>query len=146
MVESTAVSIEGRLFVDDIGIYEDGHVPMLERLASAVRAENASVGIQLSHGGRNAIPPAGISRVAPSAIAYDEFYGLPAELSKAGIQEIISKWADAAQRAVTAGFDLIEIHAAHGYLIHQFLSPITNQRTDASGGSFENRGRLLRGW
>jgi NADPH2 dehydrogenase len=144
MVESTAVAIEGRLFSDDIGIYADTHVSPLESIVNAVHSEGAAIGIQLCHGGRKSKPPKGTPILAPSAISYDDEHGVPWAMDEGQIAHAVKQFSDAACRAVAAGFDAIEIHAAHGYLIHQFLSPLSNQRLDDYGGTFENRGRFLR--
>jgi NADPH2 dehydrogenase len=144
IVESTTVAREGRLFPDDIGIFDDGHVEPLRTVVDAVHAEGAAIGIQLVHGGRKAQPPSGSRLLAPSAIAFEEELGVPNEATEDDIGLIVRQFADGARRAVEAGFDAIEIHAAHGYLIHQFLSPLTNKRQNSYGGSFEKRGKLLR--
>lgn len=144
VVESTAVSADGRLFPNDIGIYTDHHVEPLRKITDAVHAQHTPVFIQLSHGGRKSLPDVTKQLVAPSAIAYDEHYGTPESLSLAGIERIIQEYRLAASRSVQAGFDGIEIHAAHGFLIHQFLSPLSNKRTDAYGGTPENRARFLK--
>jgi len=143
IVESTAVSPNGRLYPDDIGIFTDAHVPPLAAITQAVHSEGAAIALQLCHGGRKSHPSVRGRVLAPSAIAYDDFYGTPEAMVLTDIEEAVSAFADAARRAVIAGFDAIEIHAAHGYLIHQFLSPLTNRRSDAYGGSPENRARFL---
>lgn len=130
VVESTAVASEGRLFKDDIGIYDDRHVAPLRRLTDAVHAHGVPVFIQLSHGGRKSNPPAGLPRLAPSAIAFDGSCGTPEAMLQTDIDRVVRAYADAARRAVQAGFDGIELHAAHGYLVHQFLSPLSNTRVD----------------
>ncbi len=155
--EATAVSAEGRISPQDLGLWKDDHIAPLARVTAFLHAQGARAGIQLAHAGRKAstwrpwsgdgvIAPGdgGWSNVlAPSAIPFSPKYPQPRELDKAGIQAIAQAFRDAAVRADRAGFDVIEIHAAHGYLLHEFLSPISNQRTDAYGGSFENRVRLL---
>ncbi len=144
IVESTAVSPDGRLFPNDIGIFADSHVEPLRRITDAVHAEGTPAFIQLSHGGRKSSPDVTKRLVAPSAIAYDETYGTPEELSVADIAAIVEQYRLAAKRSVRAGFDGIEIHAAHGFLMNQFMSPLSNKRTDDYGGTPENRARLLR--
>ncbi|MBB6691011.1 NADH:flavin oxidoreductase [Cohnella xylanilytica] len=144
IVESTAVSPDGRLFPNDIGIFSDAHVEPLRRITDAVHAEGTPAFIQLSHGGRKSSPEVTKRLVAPSAIAYDETYGTPEELSVADIAAIVEQYRLAAKRSVQAGFDGIEIHAAHGFLMNQFMSPLSNKRTDGYGGTPENRARLLR--
>jgi 2,4-dienoyl-CoA reductase-like NADH-dependent reductase (Old Yellow Enzyme family) len=153
--EATAVSADGRITPDDLGLYEDGHVEMLARIVAFLKAHGAVSGIQLAHAGRKAstarpweggrfLQPheRGWQTVGPSPIAFGG-YGVPAELDEAGIQGVIDAFAAAAKRAVAAGFEVAEVHGAHGYLLHEFLSPLSNQRTDRWGGSPENRRRLL---
>ena len=155
ITEAAAVSPEGRITPADLGIYKDEHVAGLKRLTGFLHEHNAKAGIQIAHAGRKAsmavpweqeraIPAAegGWQPVAPSAIPFSEHYGAPAELDHAGIRKILADFAAATHRAAAAGFDLVEVHAAHGYLLHEFLSPLTNHRTDDYGGSFENRVRL----
>ncbi|CAG7654834.1 tRNA-dihydrouridine synthase [Paenibacillus allorhizosphaerae] len=144
ILESTAVSSNGRLWKNDIGIYTDRHVEPLRKITDAVHAHQTPVFIQLSHGGRKSSPEVTDSLVAPSAIAFDDHYGTPKALSLEGIAHIIEEYRLAAKRSVEAGFDGIEIHAAHGFLIHQFLSPLSNTRLDAYGGAAENRARFLK--
>lgn len=144
IVESTAVAPEGRLYGDDIGIYQGSHVEPLAAIVRAVHAEGAAIALQLSHGGRKSHRHLGGRILAPSALAYDEVYGTPEAMTPEEIRATVEQFARAAQRALEAGFDALEIHAAHGYLIHQFLSPISNRRNDAYGGNQYNRGRLLR--
>lgn len=157
IAEATAVSPEGRISADDLGIWKDDHIDKLKQIASFIKAQHAVAGIQLAHAGRKAstLPPwkgggqvplpetGSWQTVAPSAIAFNEGESIPAALDAKGIQKVMLDFRSAAQRAITAGFNLIELHAAHGYLIHQFLSPLSNKRTDEYGGSFENRIRLL---
>ncbi len=156
VVEASAVLPEGRISNRDLGIWKDDHIPMLARIAAFLQSQGARAGIQLAHAGRKAsvTPPFTGERllsadegawtpVAPSPIAFSSRHAVPQALDQAGIRGVIDAFAQAAQRALTAGFDLIEIHAAHGYLLHEFLSPLANHRTDAYGGSFENRARLL---
>ena len=155
MVEASSVSPEGRISVYCPGLWNDTQVRAWSRVTNFVHSQNSKVGIQLAHSGRKGSTTApwddhliasaeegGWTAVAPSAIAF-QGYPVPHALSAAEIEDIITSFADAARRAVKAGFDLVEIHAAHGYLLHQFLSPLSNERTDAYGGSFENRIRLL---
>ncbi len=157
IAEATAVSPGGRISADDLGIWKDDHIDKLKQIASFIKAQHAVAGIQLAHAGRKAstrspwkggmqVPPeetGGWQTVAPSAIAYNDGERMPVALDKEGIQKIMLDFRLAAQRALEAGFNLVELHAAHGYLIHQFLSPLSNKRTDEYGGSFENRVRLL---
>jgi 2,4-dienoyl-CoA reductase-like NADH-dependent reductase (Old Yellow Enzyme family) len=154
--EATAVEARGRITPDDIGIYYDEHVEMLSRITSFIRSQGAIAGIQLAHAGRKAstyspwkgdgvVTPAngGWQTVAPSAIAFADNYPQPVALSKSEIAEIVQSFVAATRRALKAGFQLIELHAAHGYLIHEFLSPHSNQRDDEYGGSLQNRMRFL---
>ncbi|CAG7646153.1 NADPH dehydrogenase [Paenibacillus solanacearum] len=143
IAESTAVSPNGRLWKNDIGIYTDRHIEPLKRVTDAVHAYRTPIFVQLSHGGRKSSPEVTAALAAPSAIAYDEHYGTPEALSCEGIQRVIEEYRLAAKRSVQAGFDGIELHAAHGFLIHQFVSPLSNTRTDAYGGSTVNRARFL---
>jgi 2,4-dienoyl-CoA reductase-like NADH-dependent reductase (Old Yellow Enzyme family) len=158
LTEATAVLPEGRISPQDLGIWEDGHIEPLARIVRFIHDQGTVAGIQLAHAGRKAStyrPWEGHGRVpenkggwsnvvAPSALAFTDDYPMPRALSVDGIKNIVSAFAAAARRACDAGFRVIEIHAAHGYLIHEFLSPLSNQRTDAYGGSFENRTRILR--
>jgi NADPH2 dehydrogenase len=145
IVESTAVAPEGRLMIDDVGLFSEAHVAPLAAVASAVKAAGAPVFVQLCHGGRKAVPHRGGRLLAPSAVAYDDVYGMPEAMSLADIAAAAEAFAMAAKRAVAAGFDGIELHAAHGYLLHQFLSPLSNHREDAYGGGPEGRLRFLAG-
>jgi 2,4-dienoyl-CoA reductase-like NADH-dependent reductase (Old Yellow Enzyme family) len=155
-LEASAVTAEGRISPGDLGIYKDDHIPGLQRIAAFIHAQGARAGIQLAHAGRKgsmSVPfggerllspdESGWQPVAPSAIAFSPTYAVPQALDLAGIQATVEAFRLAAIRALTAGFDFVEIHSAHGYLLHEFLSPLSNQRTDAYGGSFENRTRLL---
>jgi 2,4-dienoyl-CoA reductase-like NADH-dependent reductase (Old Yellow Enzyme family) len=156
--EATAVVPEGRISPEDLGIWKDEHIPMLGRITSFIREHGSVAGIQLAHAGRKASTaapwkggkPVGIEDggwspiFAPSAIPFDHGYQTPAALDKAGIRRLVSSFASAARRSLDAGFEVIELHAAHGYLINEFLSPLSNTRTDQYGGSFENRTRVLR--
>ncbi|AMM50311.1 oxidoreductase [Rufibacter sp. DG15C] len=157
ILEATAVSPEGRITPDDLGLWKDEHLPFLERIVSFLHSQGSVAGIQLAHAGRKAshtspwkdgtaIPPQannGWQTVAPSAIPFLEGEPTPLALDQAGIDKVIADFKAAAQRALTAGFKVIELHGAHGYLLHEFLSPLSNHRTDQYGGSFENRIRLL---
>lgn len=144
IIESTSVSRNSRLFQDDIGIYTDAHIAPMKKIVDAVHAFDTPVFIQLCHGGRKSSPQNEGRMLAPSAIAFNEEYGTPEEMSLDDIQEAIRLFTDAARRSIEAGFDGIELHAAHGYLLHQFLSPLSNKRTDTYGGSLENRVRLIK--
>ena len=157
LTEATAVSPEGRISAGDLGIWKDGHVEFLRRITDFLESQGSVPGIQLAHAGRKAStqkPWMGSSAlspeegawvsVAPSARAHSEKYPMPQALTKEGIRGVVEAFARAARRALEAGFGVIEIHAAHGYLIHQFFSPLSNERTDEYGGSFENRTRLAR--
>ncbi len=156
MSEATAVSPEGRISPDDQGIWKEEHMEKLQQITKFIHQQHAYAGIQLAHAGRKAstlapwkgmaqikVADGGWQTVAPSAIAYRETEELPLALDKQGIQKVIADFTTAARRAVTAGYDVIELHAAHGYLLHQFLSPLSNHREDEYGGSFDNRIRLL---
>ncbi len=155
--EASSVSPEGRISPDDAGIWNDAQAETWSRIAQFIRGQGAAAGIQLAHAGRKASTDApwhgggpldadqgGWTPVAPSAIAFDEGYPVPTALDAAGIAKVIDDFRAAAHRARDAGFEVIEIHAAHGYLLHQFLSPLSNTRTDEYGGALENRARLLR--
>ncbi len=155
--EATAVAPEGRISPQDLGIWSDEHIPMLRQITEFVRAHGAVIGVQLAHAGRKAsthrpwdghgtvAPEQGgwTNVMAPSAVRYSPQYPEPAALDAAGIATVINTFHDAAIRALDAGFQVIELHAAHGYLLHSFLSPLTNHRTDEYGGDFEGRIRLL---
>ncbi|MGG1638361.1 tRNA-dihydrouridine synthase [Paenibacillus sp. NRS-1760] len=144
ILESTAISSNGRLWGNDIGIFTDQHVEPLKNITNAIHVHQTPVFIQLSHGGRKSSPEVTRTLVAPSAIAYDEYYGTPESLTVEGIEQIVEEYRLAAKRSIAAGFDGIEIHAAHGFLLHQFLSPLSNSRLDAYGGTSENRTRFLK--
>lgn len=154
--EATAVSPEGRISPDDLGIWKDEHIEKLAQITAFIKAQDSVPGIQLAHAGRKASTYApwkgrgkvaehagGWVTVAPSAIAFADNYPLPVALDDEGIRKVIADFTSAAERAHRAGFQVAEIHAAHGYLLHQFLSPLSNLRTDGYGGDFENRIRLL---
>ncbi|OZB98487.1 NADH:flavin oxidoreductase [Paenibacillus sp. XY044] len=144
MLESTGVSPNGRLFGNDIGIFTDDHVAPLKKVVEAVHAKKTPIFIQLTHGGRKSWKNGGSRLLAPSPIAYDDEYGIPEEMSLSDIQSEIENFRQAARRSLEAGFDGIEVHAAHGHLVHQFLSPLSNHRADEYGGSPEKRTRFLR--
>jgi 2,4-dienoyl-CoA reductase-like NADH-dependent reductase (Old Yellow Enzyme family) len=154
--EATAVSPEGRISPEDTGLWNDEQVAAWSRIVSFIRGQGAAAGIQLAHAGRKASTDApwrggdpldaehgGWTPVAPSAIPFDEGHPVPIALDANGIAKVVEDFRAAARRAREAGFEVIEIHGAHGYLIHQFLSPLSNTRTDQYGGSLENRARLL---
>ena len=154
--EATAVSPEGRITPSDLGLYKDEHIEKLKSITAFIHQHGAVAGIQLAHAGRKAscaVPQnggrllkkneGGWTTVAPSAIAFYPEDDSPQSLDAEGIKKVINDFKAAAERALIIGYKVIEIHAAHGYLIHQFLSPLSNQRTDNYGGSFENRIRLL---
>lgn len=155
ITEASAVSPEGRITPQDLGIYRDGHISGFKRITDFLHWHGSYAGVQLAHAGRKAsmavpweklrlIPESegGWQPVAPSAVRFDEAYGLPIELDRSAMDKIVSDFVAATRRAIDAGFDLVEVHAAHGYLLHEFLSPLSNQRTDEYGGSFENRIRF----
>jgi len=154
ITEATAVSPEGRISPSDLGIWKDEHIEGLRRIVKFVRAQGSEIGIQLAHAGRKGstaepwnggklVSAGGWQPVGPSAIAFGEGYGIPAALDAEGIRKVIEDFKAAARRAMLAGFKVVELHAAHGYLVHQFLSPLSNRRQDEYGGSFEDRIRLL---
>jgi 2,4-dienoyl-CoA reductase-like NADH-dependent reductase (Old Yellow Enzyme family) len=157
MTEATAVTADGRISPQDLGIWRDEHVEMLARIARFLESHGAVPGMQLSHAGRKAstdVPWRGGSAltvaeggwsplVAPSAVPFGSRSPMPVALTLDGIRDIVDAFRAAAQRALDAGFRLLELHGAHGYLLHQFLSPVSNRRTDDYGGAFENRIRLL---
>jgi len=155
MTEASAVEAIGRISAADAGIYDDSHVQSWKPITEFVRSQGAIVGMQLAHAGRKAstdlpwlggkpvsIAAGGWEPVGPSALAYDNGYTTPHALSVSEIADVVAAFRKAAQRALAAGFQVVEIHAAHGYLIHQFLSPLSNKRDDQYGGSFDNRIRL----
>ncbi len=142
VVEATAVSPEGRISPDDLGMWSDDYIDGLKRLVDAVHSSGSKIGIQLAHAGRKACLP-GERIVAPSEVAFSEEFAVPAAMSPEEIENTVKAFAAAAKRALAAGFDIIEIHGAHGYLINQFISPVTNHRDDAYGGSLAARGRFL---
>ncbi len=159
LVITEAISVEARgcISPEDLGIWKDEHIPMLARINAFIKSQGAVPGAQLAHAGRKAstarpwdggkpIPPTapnGWTPVGPSALPFSTGYTTPHALSKAEIAEVVVSFEAATKRAVEAGFEVIELHAAHGYLLHQFLSPVSNQREDEYGGSQENRFRLV---
>jgi len=142
IVEATAVQPQGRISTRDLGIWDDSHIDGLAEIVRLMKQNGAKTGIQLAHAGRKADLDVPIQ--APSAIAFNEKYQTPQAMTADEIEETILAFKEGARRSKKANFDVIEIHAAHGYLINQFLSPLTNKRTDEYGGSAENRYRLLR--
>jgi 2,4-dienoyl-CoA reductase-like NADH-dependent reductase (Old Yellow Enzyme family) len=156
IAEASAVEARGRISPGDAGIYRDEHIAAWAPIARFIREAGAVAGIQLAHAGRKAsvdLPWRGGAAlapeqggwspiVAPSALPFDAHYATPQALATSELPELIASFALAAQRALAAGFELIEVHGAHGYLLHEFMSPISNQRSDAYGGSFDNRIRL----
>ncbi|MFB6271171.1 MAG: NADH:flavin oxidoreductase/NADH oxidase [Halobacterium sp.] len=159
MTEATAVEARGRITPEDLGIWSDDHRDALAPVAEFVKAQGATPGIQLAHAGRKAsktrpwegsepLQPeeGGWETVAPSAIPYpyDDEPPVTERLDQDGIESVVESFREGARRAREAGFEIAEVHAAHGYLLHEFLSPVTNHRDDEYGGSFENRTRLVR--
>jgi len=157
ITEATAVSPEGRISPGDLGLWNDEHIPGLKKIVSFIHLQGAIAGIQLAHAGRKAscaVPKEGGKQldenhggwqtVGPGDIPFVSGERTPESLNKEGIRKVVSDFKVAAERARFAGFKVVEIHSAHGYLLHEFLSPLSNQRTDEYGGSFENRTRLLR--
>src|SRR5271156_518312 len=155
--EACAISPEARISPQDLGIWKDDHIEFLSRITKFLRTQGSLPGIQLAHSGRKGstrqpwnpgpfVPESegGWKPVAPSAISFAPTFATPTALEENGIQKVVKDFADAAVRAQRAGFAVIEIHSAHGYLLHEFLSPLSNQRTDRYGGSFENRTRIVR--
>jgi 2,4-dienoyl-CoA reductase-like NADH-dependent reductase (Old Yellow Enzyme family) len=158
LTEATAVLSDGRISPDDLGIWKDEHIEMLARIFRFVTGHGAVPGMQLAHAGRKASTsapwkggkPLPVSAggwqpiMAPSAVAFDEGYQVPEALDEPGIARVVGAFEAAAKRAVEAGARIIELHAAHGYLLHEFMSPLSNQRDDRYGGTFENRTRIVR--
>jgi len=158
IVEATAVEAEGRITFGDLGIWKEEHIPALLRITNFIKSQGAVPGIQLAQAGRKAsaeLPwdggaairpnaPNGWQVVAPSPIPFREGDPIPHEVTESEIESVVASFAAAARRALAAGFEVFEIHGAHGYLIHEFLSPLSNHRQDEYGGSFENRIRFLR--
>lgn len=156
IAEATAVTAEGRITPGDLGIWSDDHVPFLARIAAFIKRMGAVPGIQLAHAGRKGscrVPQEGGAQlsttdggwetVAPSPIPFNSSDAAPRELNEDEILKLVAAFGDAARRAVAAGFEVLEIHAAHGYLLHEFLSPLSNRRADQYGGSIENRTRIV---
>ena len=157
ILEATAVTPRGRISPGDLGLWHDDQIAPLARIAGFIRDQGSVAAIQLAHAGRKASvglgwqeqralteAEGGWAVVAPSPVPFSPALAMPEELDEAGIRRIIADFAASARRAREAGFQVVEVHGAHGYLIHQFLSPLSNRRTDAWGGSFENRTRLAR--
>jgi 2,4-dienoyl-CoA reductase-like NADH-dependent reductase (Old Yellow Enzyme family) len=155
IMEATAVSPEGRISPSDAGIWSDAHADAYRRITKFIKEQGAVAGIQIAHAGRKASTAepwnggkivdegyGGWETVAPSAIAFADDYPMPTAMTKEDIEKATEDFVAAARRAVRAGFEVIEIHAAHGYLFHEFLSPLSNKRTDEFGGSLENRMRF----
>ncbi len=156
IIEATAVAPEGRITPGDLGIWDQKHVAPLARIARFAKEQGCVAALQLAHAGRKASvalgwqPQRTLSKneggwavIGPSNVPFDEGYAVPREIDEKEIRELIAQFAAAARRALDCGFEALEIHAAHGYLLHQFLSPLSNQRKDAYGGSFENRTRFV---
>lgn len=154
--EATSVSPEGRITPDDLGLWKDEHISFLKKITDFIKSQHAVPGIQLAHAGRKAsyLSPwkgrrpleeneGAWKTLAPSAIPFKEGDPMPEEMTKEEIHQLINEFSGATRRAMEAGFEVFEIHGAHGYLINEFLSPISNHRKDEYGGSFENRARLL---
>jgi 2,4-dienoyl-CoA reductase-like NADH-dependent reductase (Old Yellow Enzyme family) len=155
IAEATGVSAEGRISAQDVGLWNDAQRDAWRPIVRFIEAQGAVAGVQLAHAGRKAsskrpwdgggaLEEGGWTTVAPSAIPFDAGWHTPVALDEAGLRKVVEDFRAAAQRALDAGFRLVEIHAAHGYLLHQFLSPLSNRRVDAYGGSFENRTRIVR--
>ncbi len=157
-IEATGVVPQGRITPEDAGLWSDDQIEPLRKIVEFAHSQGQKIGIQLAHAGRKAsmvAPWLGFTDMAteeyggwpddvwaPSAIPFSNTYPLPKELSRVQIKALVKAWVDATKRALTAGIDVVEIHNAHGYLLHEFVSPAANQRTDEYGGSFENRIRL----
>ena len=155
IAEATAVTAQGRISPQDVGLWNDAQREAWRPITRFIDTQGAIAGVQLAHAGRKAssqrpwegggaLREGAWDTVAPSAIAFDEGWHTPQALDAAGLRQLVEDFRRAAERALVAGFRLVELHAAHGYLLHQFLSPLSNRREDAYGGSFENRTRLLR--
>lgn len=155
MVEATAVSPKGRISPSDSGIWSDKHAQAFSRITTFIKSQGSIPAIQIAHAGRKAstaspwqagnpltLNEGGWEVIGPSAIAFDKNYPVPKELTEKEIEEEVNNFAQAAKRAFNAGFEVLEIHMAHGYLLHEFLSPLSNKREDNYGGSFENRTRF----
>ncbi|RPB02549.1 FMN-linked oxidoreductase [Choiromyces venosus 120613-1] len=160
IIEATAVVPEGRITPEDVGLWKDSQIEPMAKIVEFAHSQNQKIAIQLAHAGRKAstvAPWLSMGDVAteeangwpnnvyaPSAIAYSERHAQPHEMTLEDIENLKKAWVAATRRALKAGFDVIEIHNAHGYLLHSFVSPASNKRTDTYGGSFENRTRLTR--
>lgn len=150
IIEATAITPEGRISSDDLGIWSDEHISGLQRIVNFVKEQGAVCGIQLAHAGRKGSTAAAWKNkidsawqtIAPSPIAFKENYQTPKEMTEADMSETINAFVEATERCVVAGFEVLELHMAHGYLMHQFLSPISNHRQDIYGGTLENRMRF----
>jgi 2,4-dienoyl-CoA reductase-like NADH-dependent reductase (Old Yellow Enzyme family) len=155
LTEAAAVSSEGRISPDDAGIWNDEQANAFKKITSFIKSQNAVPGIQLTHAGRKAstyspckgngkvsIQNGGWQTLAPSAIPFSDNYSTPREMNEKDIKLVIEQFRKAAERSIEAGFEIIELHMAHGYLVHEFLSPLSNHRNDSYGGSLENRCQL----
>jgi NADPH2 dehydrogenase len=142
ILEATAVESRGRISCNDLGLWNDEQIEPLRRIVSFIKAQGAAAAIQLAHAGRKA--QVNDTIVAPSAIAFDEHSPVPHALTEDEIEEVLEAWRQAARRAREAGFDIVEIHGAHGYLVHEFLSPLSNQRTDQYGDGLSGRFLFLK--
>jgi 2,4-dienoyl-CoA reductase-like NADH-dependent reductase (Old Yellow Enzyme family) len=155
ITEATAVSPEGRISPGDLGIWSEGHIEAFKRITDFIKSQGAAAGIQLAHAGRKAstkvpweddgessLSSGGWQTIAPSAMRFAGNYPQPKEMTQADIKMVVDQFARAAERSLAAGFQVAEIHAAHGYLLHEFLSPVSNHRDDEYGGDLENRMRL----
>ncbi|MGF7135926.1 2,4-dienoyl-CoA reductase-like NADH-dependent reductase (Old Yellow Enzyme family) [Paraburkholderia sp. EB58] len=157
VIEATAVERDGRISEGCLGLWDDGQIAGFRQLAELYHEQGIPLGVQIGHAGRkassaspwdgagplaSAAPPRGWTTVAPSALVHAEGWPVPVALDEAAIARIVASFAASARRAVDAGLDFVELHGAHGYLLHEFLSPLANHRTDRYGGSFDNRARL----
>lgn len=142
IVEATGICPEGRISASDLGLWKDEQIEGMKKLVDAVHENGAKIGVQLNHAGRKCTAE-GMDVEAPSAIPFDENSVMPREMTEEDIAETVEQFRAAAIRAEKAGFDLVEVHAAHGYLLSEFLSPLTNQREDGYGGTAENRVKIL---
>ena len=155
--EATAVTPEGRISPEDLGLWKDAHIEFLGRIVRFLKSQGTVPGMQLAHAGRKgstqrpwegsskiSLADGGWEPIAPSAVAFSETYPMPRAMAKEEIRSVVDAFAQAARRALEAGFQVLEIHAAHGYLAHEFFSPLSNFREDEYGGSFENRTRIVR--
>ncbi|MFC7371140.1 NADPH dehydrogenase NamA [Fictibacillus iocasae] len=141
MLEASAVTEQGRISANDLGIWDDSHIEGLKMISDAIHSAGSKSAIQIAHAGRKAMIDGPI--IAPSPLAFDESMKQPEEMTLQQINETVAAFKEGARRAKEAGFDVIEIHAAHGYLINEFLSPLTNRRSDSYGGSQQKRYRFL---